>query len=208
VVSSPLIANQQYAVIEARTNQDYTTTLVLGITPGVALNVTGSSVIFNTGVIKRFKTLKSAWIPQGLSAQPIKVRLEQDKMIELRKQQGMSQAYWYPRDHAADPCGDFELIVDGRYAMLTPTMQSQEVIVSGQVWMEPYTQPTDTDFLLQNGFEYMMWATIVELNHLLLKYVPRQEGTLAPPNNARDAAFNALVLWDSHSVAGNIYFDL
>jgi hypothetical protein len=208
VVSSPLIAGQEYTVIEARTNSDYTTTLVLGITPGVALSVTGSSVIFNVGEIKRFKTLRSAWLPSGLSAKPIKVQHEQAKMIRLMKDQGMNQAGWYPNPDDAMCYPDYELTIAGRFAHLNPVSTQQDLIISGQVWMEPYTSQTDTDFLLQNGFEYMMWAVIVEMNHLLLKYVPRQEGTLSPPTNARDAAFNALVLWDSHSTAGNIYYDL
>jgi hypothetical protein len=207
-VSSPLIANREYAVIEARTNPDYTTTLVLGVKPGVALSVAGSSVIFNTGTLERFKTIRAAYLPQGLSAKPIKVRQEQTKMIRLMKDQGLGTTTWTPTQQSDYPFDDCELTVDGRFGFLSPVSDTQEVIVAGQVWMAPYTQPRDTDFLLQNGFEYMMWAVVVEMNHLLLKYVPRQEGTLAPPINARDAAFQALVLWDSHSVAGNIYHDL
>jgi hypothetical protein len=207
-VNSPLLPGTEYAVISARTNSDYTTTLTLGITPGVLLNVTNTTVIFNTGAIERFKTIRSAWILSGLTAYPIKVQQEQAKMIRLMKDQGMSIMNRYPSDVICGERADTELTVNGRFGTVSPTSISVHLALSGNVWMPAYTSENDSDFLLDNGFEFMMWQTVIELNYLLLKFVSRQEGTISPPTAARDAAWEALVLWDSHSVAGNIYYDL
>lgn len=48
------------------------------------------------------------------------------------------------------------------------------------------------DWFLLRGTEYMMWSTIVELNHLMKEYVPREEGNLPTPTAFRDNAWNLL----------------
>lgn len=57
------------------------------------------------------------------------------------------------------------------------------------------------DPMLEESFEYLQWATIVEVNHLLQQYTPRTEGTLPPPTSSRDAAFESLVIDDSYKHA-------
>lgn len=54
------------------------------------------------------------------------------------------------------------------------------------------------DPMLEEGFEYLQWATIVEVNHLLQTFTPRTEGTLPPPTRSRDAAWDALMVADSY----------
>lgn len=208
-VHYPIVAGYEYTVINTKLNLDGTVSLALGIAPGVLLNVTNSTVIFNTGECKRFKTIKSAWLVGNNVMRPIKVQKLQSKMIRLMKDQGMVQSHVFPRDgEVMFAGGNYEATIDGRILTISPTTDKVEVAVNGNVWMEPYTSHRDTDFLLDNGFEYMMWETIIEVNFMLLKYVSRQEGTISPPTQARDAAWEALVLWDSHSIDGNIYFDL
>lgn len=71
------------------------------------------------------------------------------------------------------------------------------------------TQAVQTyDWFLDKGFNYLQWAIICDLNFMLLKFVPRQEGTIAPPNQVRDAAFDSLVVMDSYATEGSIYHDL
>lgn len=72
--------------------------------------------------------------------------------------------------------------------------------VNGVVGVADTQQATQnqTDFFLQYGFEYMQWATIVEVNHLVQTFVPRQEGSLAPPEKLRDLAFANFMTWDSY----------
>lgn len=55
----------------------------------------------------------------------------------------------------------------------------------------------ESDWLLEEGFEYMQWASIVEVNHLVQQFLPRTEGSLSPPTSSRDTAFEALLRWDA-----------
>lgn len=65
-----------------------------------------------------------------------------------------------------------------------------------------------TDWFLKHGFEYMQWATIVEVNHLLQTFVQRQEGSLSPPEQMRDRAFEAIRALDVWSSEGGVYHEL
>lgn len=62
---------------------------------------------------------------------------------------------------------------------------------------------TDSDFFLTNGFEFLMWKTIIDYNYLWQEFVARQEGSLAPPQGALDAAWRALRSWDAGLVGSN-----
>lgn len=62
----------------------------------------------------------------------------------------------------------------------------------------------DTSWMLEDGFEYLQWASMCEVNHLVQQFLPRAEGSLVPPTRSRDAAFDALVRWDA-DLAGSHY---
>jgi hypothetical protein len=64
---------------------------------------------------------------------------------------------------------------------------------------------TPTDFFIKNGYEFMQWATIKELNFLFQTFVPRQEGNVIPdPKAERDEAWRDLLLWDAYLVDSHI----
>ena len=65
-----------------------------------------------------------------------------------------------------------------------------------------------TDYFLQRGFPYMMWATICELNYLIKRFVYRQEGNLTAPTKERDEALEALIADDSYAVESTNYHDI
>jgi hypothetical protein len=48
-------------------------------------------------------------------------------------------------------------------------------------------------YLIKNAFEYMQWQTLVECNHFLKIFVPRQEGNLAPPEKLADRALGEFI---------------
>jgi len=78
------------------------------------------------------------------------------------------------------------------------------MVMDAHVWMDEYPDgdETSSDFFTEHGFDYLMYATIVELNHLTSTFVQRQEGSLSPPERARDAAFESLVVNDVYSEEG------
>jgi ribosomal protein S9 len=66
-----------------------------------------------------------------------------------------------------------------------------------------------TDFFLEYGAEFLLWRAIIEGNHMVSQFVPRQEGELPPPEKQADRAWQALIDWDSGLVASNTSeFDL
>jgi len=82
-----------------------------------------------------------------------------------------------------------------------------DLIVEGYRWLPEYTAAmvSDTnaaaqDFFLQYGTTYMQWAIVCELNYMLKNFVPRTEGNLSPPEQAREDAWRRLLLWDSYMV--------
>lgn len=65
------------------------------------------------------------------------------------------------------------------------------------------------DFLLQYGYEYLMWYTVVRCNYLVKEFVQREEGNLPTPKDERDAAWNKLIAWDASLVtSGDNSLDL
>jgi hypothetical protein len=50
---------------------------------------------------------------------------------------------------------------------------------------------------LTKGAQYLLWAGIVEVNHMAKEFVFRQEGNLPPPEKLRDDALETFKLWDS-----------
>lgn len=63
------------------------------------------------------------------------------------------------------------------------------------------------DFFMEHGYEYMQWGIILELNYLYQKFVFRQEGNPGAPEKKLDAAWEALVAWDSYRVTPHISDD-
>jgi hypothetical protein len=50
---------------------------------------------------------------------------------------------------------------------------------------------------LTKGCQYLLWAGIVEVNHMAKEFVFRQEGNLPPPEKLRDDALETFKMWDS-----------
>lgn len=76
-------------------------------------------------------------------------------------------------------------------------------------WLQDYLLDSDTDQFLVHGFEFMQWATIVETNRLLQRFVIRQEGNLPPPTAERDRALQDFIEWDIYQTEAdrNIQLD-
>lgn len=74
--------------------------------------------------------------------------------------------------------------------------QLELIVTSFDAWVTS-AGFADTDWMLEHGSDYLQWATIVELNHLLKTFVARQEGNLEPPIRLRDEALEALIRWDT-----------
>ncbi len=98
--------------------------------------------------------------------------------------------------HAVTRDSDYEVICNNIAIPFTFESITFEVAVSDTL--------SNTDWFLQRGFEYMQWACIVEVNHLLQTFVNRQEGSLSPPERLRERAYEALKVLDMEAAEGGI----
>lgn len=55
----------------------------------------------------------------------------------------------------------------------------------------------DADPWTKHGSQFLMWKSVVQLNHLFKHYVFRQEGNLPPPEKLADEGLEAFIAWDS-----------
>ena len=101
------------------------------------------------------------------------------------------------------------MVVQGRKVISEPQLsvgESMNVNVLGYQWITPYTTlDSTTDWLIEYGFSFMMWQTILELNHIVHIFVPRQEGSLPPPEKQRNEAWSNLVVVDEDIMGGVIH---
>lgn len=92
------------------------------------------------------------------------------------------------------PSSEFEVLMygSGKYELFPTPTENITVVVDGHRWLDNYTGDDDTDFFVEDGFDYMMYAAIVELNLRFQTFIPQQEGNLSPPEKARDNALASL----------------
>lgn len=73
-------------------------------------------------------------------------------------------------------------------------------------WMADYTEPTDTDWMVQRGHNYLFWAALFELNYYAKEFVPRQEGNLTISDDYVQAQLGKLIALDNH--IKNAYYNI
>lgn len=95
------------------------------------------------------------------------------------------------------PPGRVEVVIHGDRVSLVPEVtEPVTLFMDCFVWMDDYTDDADTDFFVERGSQYMIWAALCELNKLVKQWVPRQEGNLSEPTKERDIALEALIRHD------------
>jgi len=125
--------------------------------------------------------------------------------IDTRNSQHMRDIFQKGRGLVEDKSSNPTVIIDGRQLRLSYGGNTKTTIsLSGTRWMKPYTSEDDTDFLLEHGFSFMMWQSILELNYIMQIFVQRQEGVLPPPENARNEAWSGLLVNDAF--AGSTFY--
>jgi len=154
---------------------------------------------------RQIKTLHSCFLADENHVGSVPLRIERkarltSRLIENYEAQDASQTLNWSGQR---------MINHGNRLYLYPNNEAvQNVLVDANVWAYDYIDDSSTDEFLQHGFEFMQWATIVEVNRLLQTYVARQEGNIAPPNNDRDRALKELIDFDIYqSEVGDIQMD-
>ena len=78
-----------------------------------------------------------------------------------------------------------------------PTSGTVTLRLNGAYRLTAPSQDDDTDWLMENGFEWLKYTAILELNMKVRSFVDRTEGALAPPYREQEKAWRALVAWDN-----------
>ncbi len=56
---------------------------------------------------------------------------------------------------------------------------------------------SETDVWTTKGAEYLMWASVAQVNNLFKEFVPRQEGNLPTTDQQAAIALDAFIKWDT-----------
>ncbi len=113
----------------------------------------------------------------------------------------------YPTDGQAvcGPIGWRRFVFAGDKIYFFPKAQDVTVFTLGIIAYTFTTDWVDDDLKDEStagapwklqGQQYLLWATIVQLNNLFKEFVPRQEGNLPPPQTLADAGLASLIQWD------------
>jgi len=163
------------------------------------LSMTGLTV-YGGGTTHDVKVIERVWC-RGADDALVPARHESrgrlaDRLIELGDAAGYGEANG-PVE------GRFLVYGDKLFVYPTNQTEATNVVIDANVWATKVTAVTNTSEFVTYGFEYMQWATVVELNHLFKTFVPRQEGNLDPPKRERDDALRRLIDWDVAQVEAN-----
>jgi len=80
----------------------------------------------------------------------------------------------------------------------TPT-ESLELRLDYVAWADEYTSDTSTDFFTESAQDYMIFQSIVEVNHFTASFAYRAEGSLAPPEKIAKTLLEAIINQDKSS---------
>lgn len=117
-------------------------------------------------------------------------RYADDEGVGLRLFQGTSRAE-----------AMYEVFMRGpKYELMPNPTVDKMVKVDGHMWLPDYVNDEDTDFFVEDGYDFLMWSGVVQCNMHTRTFVFRQEGNLNPPEKARDEAFATLVEHDNFIV--------
>lgn len=99
-----------------------------------------------------------------------------------------------------------KLFIHPRDVAATDTIDIQ---VFGVGYLSDYDATTltatePTDWFTNLGRNYLMWSIACEINYLWKTWVPRTEGNLSPPEQARAQAWKDLITMDSYRVDANV----
>jgi len=97
----------------------------------------------------------------------------------------------------------YEVFIQGRIGQLFPKPSvAKSVVVDGFLWMDDYDADADTDFFVTHGSDFLLWSSIVEVNHHNHVFTDNQEGNVSPPLRYRDEAFATLIEHDNFQIDG------
>lgn len=178
------------------------TVTVNGVTGGSL----DSAVLYGTATVVDIKSvIEVGLFDQSNNLRPVEWTTVAESLERQRADNGYT-APRYPTDgwFQSSPIGQQRFDFTGSTVYRFPKDESNNFTLG----MEVYTFSTDwvagdlsgtplTDTWTKYAAQYILWGTVVQLNHLFKEFVPRTEGNLAPPTALRDEGLEAFIAWDS-----------
>jgi len=183
--------------------------LIISSSTGAALS---SATLFGTTTGVQIKSILNCGIVgDDGSIRPIDFRRRDSVMAEIRKVNRVEPLDGFDRYPAEDAekwsVGVREVMQWGDQVMLRPMLDSGSVTLV----MECYTNMPDydstgtyTDFFTLYGHNYLVWQSIVELNHFYKEFITRQEGNVAPPDRLAATYLQQLINWDIYLITEGV----
>ena len=168
-----------------------------------------TAVLYGTATTVKIKSQETYYLVRDGAFYPLYHHKKKNVAVWNKEVNGVyagRKAYSrYPGDAVTPntPTGPYQVYVFGDQVDLVPTpTESVTLALDCQRWMADYTLDANTDWLVENGSDYLKWAAICALNYKVNQFVPMQDGNLPPPVQAREKAREALILWDSYQIEG------
>lgn len=90
------------------------------------------------------------------------------------------------------------LYIDGP-TIYTPSTTGIDAKFFCYKWLDNYASfAAADDFLITYGPDFLLWDVVVQFNHKKGTFIPRNDGSLSPPTEMRDAAWESLIKWDAY----------
>lgn len=125
---------------------------------------------------------------------------EQRRIMEQGWSDGPDERYRGDAPSSGPISSPLTVLLNGNDIGLNPSKTTSGTVYNIELsvyrWLGPYDNDDDSDFMTDFCQNYMLWAGIVECNHLVKQFVPRQEGNLPPPDKLKERAWAAVEKWD------------
>lgn len=186
-----------------------------GTTTGTAVLTAGAAGLWNgikevTAIMRQRPD--GTYIPLDFAS--VAVPIERDRS-ELEFQDCTMPYLRYPSDAQLLARGSNSSIVQRRGTLFVyPHFTNQatysiDSLLEAFAWLPDYdattlANTTYEDFLMKFGADYLQWAIICELNFIFQTFVPRTEGAITAPEQAKNDALQRLIEWNAYMVDGNM----
>ena len=168
---------------------------------------TGADWTSLTSVATNLRRIEGAFLVQTAGMAPIRWTTRQNLANEVIRSNDRSVSReWYPTD-ATEYVTETIALVEGNKVYLHPKPEAATTVeLTGYTWLTDLAVVGDTNFMLEYGFDWVMWQTLVELNYYTKQFVARQEGNLPPPTQMAERAWLDLVQWDDTLFEKQMHF--
>lgn len=172
---------------------------------GFTGGVLDSALLHGTNIPVKVKSIiDGGWRTSTNGLIPVDVVPRDTWFQEQRRIDGMDGRVRYkgdpPGPNDVSSRHQIALLTNGNALSIGPGQSTAGTVYNIELsvfrWMSEYEKDTDEDFFTAFCHNYMMWAGIVEANHLVKQFVPRQEGNLSPPDKLKERAWSAVEKWD------------